>query len=208
MIDWRVRTWDWIAVWINRNDAAKLLVDKFGCFITIAKRALGILLLYQNVAIDDLGIPSDVKGIAMLVGAALRYAWRQLIAILVHELFRQTILILRVWYRRVFARIGWRNRTWIHRRVARHIWNWLIWHHLGWIGWVRWVGWRVRAWNWVAVWINWNDLSVWRVGYRFFHVWISNRRRQSARCLFIGMVAIDNWRIFRTKSLGSLPVAG
>ena len=207
MVDRRVRTWDWIAVWINRNDAAKLLVDKFGRFIAIAKRALGVVLFYQNIAIDDLGIPGNVKGLAILVGAALGYAWQQLITILVHELLRQTILILRVWYRCVFARICWCNWTWINRRVARHIWNWLVWHHFGWVIRVVLVDRRVRTWDWIAIWINRNDLGVWRVGYRFFHVWISNGCRQSARCLLVSMVAINNRRIFRTKSLRSLPVA-
>ncbi|KRL20849.1 hypothetical protein FC47_GL001827 [Limosilactobacillus mucosae DSM 13345] len=115
-------------------------------------------------------------------------------------------MVLLVWYWRVLTRISWCNRAWINWRVAWYFRNWFVWHDLRWIIRVRWVRWRVGTWNWIAIWINRNQFTIWCVGYRFFHVWIVRRCRQSTSSLLVGIVAINDWRIFRTECLGTFPI--
>ena len=57
--------------------------------------------------------------------------------------------------------LGWIFRSYVRNvcLVAWYVWSWFVWYYLAWVVWIVLVSWRVSTWDWVALWIYWNDLA-------------------------------------------------
>lgn len=111
---------------------------------------------------------------------------------------------------RVLARVGWRNR-WRFWRHTWNVWYWFIWRYLCDVSWVSRVLWSWCIWNWVPIWINWNNLTVSCIGNCDRVVIISILDGCAININFIlaipinirNVVAIDKWCLFASNILTS-----
>ena len=101
------------------------------------------------------------------------------------------------------ARVNWGNR-WLTRCPTRDVWYRFIWRYLCQIIWIRWVLWRWGIRNWLAVWINWDNLLIWCIGNRdgiaiivIMQCYLINISVILAIFINIrNVTAVDNWRSY------------
>ena len=102
---------------------------------------------------------------------------------------------------------NWGISSWVRWRYIWNIchitWDDWCWSYatLSWIVWIIRILWCWRIWNWVSIWINWNDLTEFLVNYFVCSFWVfwSNCLRSSF--LLIGIVMFNNWNCFFTISV-------